>query len=217
METKSQLQCHKFYVTKGNHGSLIGYPTAKALTLVKVIHKVNDPAAKYPKLFEGIGKLKDITIKLHIDESIPPVAQKNRRTPFHLRDNVEQEIQNLLDQDIIEKVSGEPTPWVSPIVAVPRKDTDVVRICVDMREANKAILRERHQMPTVEELTSDLNGAKIFSKIDLTSGYHQLELQDSARKKPRPGQVDFSLGQVTFSLYLPHGQDPRQDVRQLNF
>ena len=86
---------HKFYVTKGKHGSLIGYPTAKALNLVNIIHKVNDPTAKNLKLFEGIGKLKDTTVKLHIDESIPPVAQKHRRTPFHLRDKVEQEIQNL--------------------------------------------------------------------------------------------------------------------------
>ena len=78
-------------------------------------------------------------------------------------------------------MNGEPTPWVSPIVVVPKKDTGVVRICVDTREANKAILRERHQMPTVEELNTDLNGAKLFSKIDLTSGYHRLELQESSR------------------------------------
>ena len=45
-----------------------------------------------------------------------------------------------------------------------------------MRKPNQAILRERHQMPTIEDLTLDLNGAKVFSKIDLTSGYHQLEL-----------------------------------------
>lgn len=181
LETKTQLQCHKFYVTKGNYGSLIGYPTAKALNLVKIIQNINDPTTKYPKLFEGIGKLKDVKVKLHIDEKIPPVAQKPRRTPFHLRDKVEKELQNLIDQDIIEKVNGEPTPWVSPIVAVPKKDSDAVRICIDMREANKAIIRERHQMPTVEELTTDLNGAKIFSKIDLTSGYHQLELEESSR------------------------------------
>lgn len=181
IETKTQLQCHKFYVTRGNHGSLIGYPTAKILNLVKIIHKINNPAGKYPNLFEGIGKLKDKTVKLHIDESVYPVAQKHRRTPFHLRDKVKEEVQNLLEQDIIEKVDGQPTPWVSPIVVVPKKDTDAVRVCVDMREANKAIQRERHQMPTVEELTTDLNGAKVFSKIDLRAGYHQLELDESSR------------------------------------
>lgn len=47
-----------------------------------------------------------------------------------------------------------------------------------MREANKAIVRERHVLPTVEELIHDLNGATIFSKLDLKSGYHQLELEE---------------------------------------
>ena len=44
---------------------------------------------EYSELFEGIGKLKDKDIKLHIDESVPPVAQPHRRIPFHMRENVE--------------------------------------------------------------------------------------------------------------------------------
>ena len=50
-----------------------------------------------------------------------------------------------------------------------------------MREPNKAIVRERHIMPTLDELVNDLNQAKIFSKLDLTSGYHQLELDKDSR------------------------------------
>jgi hypothetical protein len=64
------------------------------------------------------------------------------------------------------------TPWVSPIVVVP-KDSGEVRICVDMREANQAVKREKHLMPTVDDLITDLNGATVFSKLDLSSGYHQ--------------------------------------------
>ena len=74
-----------------------------------------------------------------------------------------------------------PTPWVSPIVVTPKKNTNKTRVCVDMREPNKAIMREIHQMPTVDELINDLNGAKIFSKVDLRSGYHQLELDKNSR------------------------------------
>lgn len=49
-----------------------------------------------------------------------------------------------------------------------------------MREANNAVKRERHTIPTIDELILDLKGAKVFSKLDLRSGYHQLELhQDS--------------------------------------
>ena len=81
--------------------------------------------------------------------------------------------------DIIEKVTG-PTPWVSPIVVVP-KNSGQVRLCVDMREANKAVKREKHLMPTIDDLVADLNGATIFSKLDLSSGYHQLELEPESR------------------------------------
>lgn len=75
-----------------------------------------------------------------------------------------------------------PTPWVSPIVTPPKpKDPDKVRICVDMRQANTAIQRERHLTPTMDDVIHELNGATIFSKLDLTSGYHQLELHPNSR------------------------------------
>jgi hypothetical protein len=50
-----------------------------------------------------------------------------------------------------------------------------------MREPNQAIQRERHQMPTIDELINDLNLAKVFSKLDLRAGYHQLELHEDSR------------------------------------
>ena len=87
---------------------------------------------------------------------------------------MEKELERLENLDIIEKVTG-PTPWVSPIVVVP-KSTVEVRLCVDMREANKAVKREKQLMTTIDDLVADLNGATVFSKLDLSSGYHQLEL-----------------------------------------
>ena len=146
---------------------MIGYQTAQALSLVKVFQNITDPSSRYPHLFKGIGKLKNTQVKIHIDESVKPVAQKPRRVPFHLRDQVEQEIDRLLEEDIIEKVQGDPTPWVSPIVVVPKKDSKSVRVCVDMRKANQAIIRERHQMPTVEELTQTLMVQRFSAKLIL--------------------------------------------------
>lgn len=108
-----------------------------------------------------------------------PRQQPHRRIPFHVREDVEKELQRLEKLDIIEKVEG-PTPWVSPIVIVPKKSGEV-RICVDMREANKAIKREKHLMPTIDDLIADLNGATHFSTLDLSSGYHQLELAPKSR------------------------------------
>ena len=70
---------------------------------------------------------------------------------------------------------------VFPVVLVPKpKQPGGVRLCFDMREASKATTRERHPRPTLDEVVHDLNGAKVFSKLDVNQGYHQLVLhQDS--------------------------------------
>ena len=131
-------------------------------------------------LFHGIGKLKGVKVKLHVDPNVQPVAQRHRRVPFHLRDKVEAEVTRLEEAGIIEKVDTA-TDWISPIVISPKKDSNEIRMCVDMVEPNRAIKRTRHVIPTVEELRYDLNGAKIFSKLDLANGFHQLELDEASR------------------------------------
>ena len=82
-------------------------------------------------------------------------------------------------QGIIEKVEG-PTPWISPLVVISKANGDI-RLCIDMRMPNKAIQRERHPTPTIDDLVDALNGATVFSKLDLRSGYHQLVLAKESR------------------------------------
>ena len=72
------------------------------------------------------------------------------------------------------------TPVVPKAVVVPKADGDV-RVCVDMRRANEAIIRERHPIPTVEELLHDLTGSTVFSKIDRKWGFHQILLSEDSR------------------------------------
>ena len=184
---KNREKTTTLHIIQGNHGSLLSYMTALDLGIldIHVNHVKHMPAyeqllKQYPALFDGIGKLKGVEVKLHIDPTVPPVAQKARRIPFHLRKKVEQELKNLEQQDIIEKANG-PTPWVSPLVVIPKKNGDV-RLCVDMRMANKAIKRERHPAPTIDDLIHTLNGATVFSKLDLRSGYHQLTIAPECRE-----------------------------------
>ena len=75
--------------------------------------------ADYREIFEGVGKLKDYQVKLHVNPDVPPVAQPVRRTPFSLRDKVKEKTEGLVAMDIIEPVEG-PTPWVSPVVVQSR-------------------------------------------------------------------------------------------------
>lgn len=121
--------------------------------------------AKYPQVFTGLGKLKNFQLKLPVDESVTPSAQAMRRIPFSRKQQVVDKLEELEALEVIEKVNG-PTSWINPLVVVEKPNGDV-RICLDMRQANRAILREKHPVPTIEETLQEMLGAKVFSKLDL--------------------------------------------------
>ena len=154
--------------------------TQSKTTQVCLEQKIQEIINQYSTVFEGQGKLNNKKIKLYIRDDVNLVMQPQRRIPYHIRQDVSKELKKLQDQDVIEKVTNQPTPWTSPIVATPKKDGGI-RICVDMREANQAIERERHTMPTLQDFKAEVNGAKFFSKIDLKQAYHQLELHEESR------------------------------------
>ena len=119
---------------------------------------------KHSKVFQGVGKLNNRQIESLIDKSVKPVAQRQCKIPFHLRAKVDSELNRLQQEDIIEKVpDNDETDWISPVVIVPKQD-EQIRLCVDMRAANSAI----KSLPTVRDISLDLNGAKYFSKLDMS-------------------------------------------------
>ena len=135
--------------------------------------------AKFPGVFSGVGRLKNYQLELHIDPQVTPVVQKMRRIPFSLKDKVTAKVNELLENDIIERVER-PTTWISPVVVAPKPLGDI-RLCVDMRRANEAIVRERLPIPTVDEVLESLNGSTVFSNLDLRWGFHQIELEPNSR------------------------------------
>jgi hypothetical protein len=174
----------EFYVLDGEGIPLLGRADAEKLGVLKIGTHMNmiseeEIMSRYSDLFSGVGTLKDYKVKLHINKDVKPVAQAVRRLPFSLREKVSEKLNELESMGIIEKVQG-PSQWVSPIVVVP-KPSGEVRICVDMRQANEAILRERYPIPTVDEILYNLNGSTVFSKLDLRMGFHQLELEEESR------------------------------------
>ena len=113
-------------------------------------------------------------VDIMVDPRAIPVALPPRRHAFSLRGSIEAELKRLQENNIIEPVQ-EATSWVSPLVPV-RKANGTLRQCVDYRLLNKSIVRERHKMPTVDEIPAMLDGAKVFSVLDAT-GCHWLSDQ----------------------------------------
>ena len=173
-----QMDLTRFLVLKAqNAGCLLSRETSMRLGMLHVAASTTTEHSpvhgeyhyllqKFPAVFSGeIGKLKDYQLELSIDPTVQPMAQNPRPTPIHYRARVETKLKQLEDQDITEPITG-PTPWVSPVVIVDKPNGDI-RLCVNMCKPNEALLRTHHPYPTSEEILQDLNGSKLFSKIDL--------------------------------------------------
>lgn len=165
-----------FYIVEQGQRNLLGDKTAKQLEVLKVgfdVATVRNIPIEFPKI-------KGVVVEIPINDSVQPVQQGFRRAPIALEGRIYDKLKSLLDKDIIEKVNG-PSAWVSPMVPI-MKTSGEIRICVDMRRANQAVLRESHPLPLIEELLGSLGGAVKFSKLDIKEAYHQLELSEKSRE-----------------------------------
>lgn len=132
--------------------------------------------AEYADVFEEPKDLPllrgvfDHRIPLHNDAT--PVNIRPYRYPLKQRDIIEQLVQEMLDRGFITHSCS---PFASPVVLVGKKD-GTWRLCVDYRELNKKTVKDKFPIPIVEELIDELAGARVFSKLDLRAGYHQLRV-----------------------------------------
>jgi hypothetical protein len=112
---------HFLHVVQGNFGNLLSFSTAKQLNLLHVsVNTVNAtnldyPPEEYKCLFGRFGKVKGRLIKLPIHPQVKPKRQLHRRIPFHIRKDVEKELDRVRDKlNIIEKVDGSNRMGISP-------------------------------------------------------------------------------------------------------
>ena len=190
-------------------GALISWATAKQLGILpdcypkpvgyiqttqtnSGINKTNDPLptaeqimSEFPSVFDGQVRTMPGE-QFHIsltDEARPFCVTSPRTIPFAYRDKLKKELDLLMDQGIIAPVT-EPTDWCAPIVVVPKKDTDRIRMCVDLSKLNKFIRREHYPSITPAEAVTDIQQAKAkcFTVFDALKGYHQCPLDAASQK-----------------------------------
>jgi hypothetical protein len=95
-----------------------------------------------------------------------------RMAPVELKELKEQ-LQELLDKGFIRPSVS---PWGAPVLFVKKKDGSM-RLCIDYREINRVTVWNKYPLPRIDDLFDQLQGAQIFSKIDLRSSYHQLKIK----------------------------------------
>ena len=102
--------------------------------------------------------------------SIPPY----RMAPAEMRE-LKAQLEDLLSKGFIRPSIS---PWGAPFLFVKKKDGSL-RLCIDYRQLNRVTIRNQYPLPRIDELFDQLQGSRVYSKIDLRSGYHQLRVQES--------------------------------------
>lgn len=119
-------------------------------------------------------------VKHHIDTgSNTPVRQGVRRVPIHKQREIKEHIDNMLQEGIIQPSCS---PWAAPVILVPKKDGST-RFCIDYRRINAITKKDAYPLPRIDQTLDALATAKLFSSLDLTSGYWQIELDSESREK----------------------------------
>ncbi|WVZ89383.1 LOW QUALITY PROTEIN: hypothetical protein U9M48_035798 [Paspalum notatum var. saurae] len=136
--------------------------------------------ASYPDVFPnelpGMPPDRHVEFLIELLPGTAPIASRQYRMPPVEHDEVKKNIDELLEKGFIRPSTS---PWASPVLLVEKKDTKDKRMCVDYRALNKVTVKNKYPLPRIDDLFDQLQGACVFSKIDLRSGYHQLKIRPS--------------------------------------
>jgi hypothetical protein len=150
---------------------------AYAITDIKV--KDSPVVCEYPDVFpDDLPRTppdRDIEFIIELQPGTTPISKRPYRMPPNELAELKIQLQDLLDKGFIRPSAS---PWGCPILFVKKKDNSL-RLCVDYRPLNTVTIKNKYPLPRIDILFDQLAGAKVFSKIDLRSSYHQIKIKPS--------------------------------------
>jgi hypothetical protein len=162
----------------------------KALEDIEVVNEFPDVFAED---LPGMPPDRDIEFSIELKPGTSPISKRPYRMDVKDLSELKKQIEELLSKWFICPRSS---PWGAPTLFVDKKD-ECRRLCIDYRSLNEVTIKNKYPSPRVEDLFDQMRGAKVFSKIDLRSGYHQLKIQLKDIQKTtftsRYGLYDFTV------------------------
>ena len=191
------------------HGTILSWKVCKALRILPqcypnpmstlTVHEITSPHTPsnvivpltlqqamlaYPTVFDGqIRRLEGEQFHISLTVDVKPFRVNTPRSiPFAYRDKLKAELDLLESQDIIAPVTAA-TEWCAPIVVTPKKNTDWIRMCVDLSHLNRFVRREQYQSSTPAQAVADIAAtkAKFFTILDDMKGFHQCPLDPDSQ------------------------------------
>ncbi len=215
----SEKTCLVFHIVDRNVPTILGLQDAlkyKLIQLHPAVFEVNEDESAFSRsvkqefksLFDDkLGKL-PIKYKMTLDPAVQPVVKPPRKIPLAMEKAVQHELDRMCKLGVITPQS-EPTEWVSNMVAAKKKNGDI-RICIDPKDLNRAIMRPHHPMRTIEDVVARMPGAKLFSTLDAKSSFWQIRLDNESSLKTT---FCTPYGRFKF-LRLPFGIKSASEVYQ---
>ncbi|GJX51218.1 putative reverse transcriptase domain-containing protein [Tanacetum coccineum] len=193
----SCTKTHK-YLLKGHH-VFLAHVTTKEIEdksgekRLEDVPIVRDFPKVFPEDFPGLPPTRQVEFQIDLVPGAAPVARAPYRlAPSEMKELSEQ-LQELSDKGFIRPNSS---PWGAPVLFVKKKDGSFW-MCINYRELNKLMVKNRYPLPRIYDLFDQLQGSSVYSKIDLRSGYHQLKVREEDIPKTafrtRYGHYEFQV------------------------
>nr|AAX92958.1 retrotransposon protein, putative, Ty3-gypsy sub-class [Oryza sativa Japonica Group]ABA92829.1 retrotransposon protein, putative, Ty3-gypsy subclass [Oryza sativa Japonica Group] len=143
----------------------------------------------FPEDLPGMPPDRDIEFIIDLIPGTAPISKRPYRMPVNELEELKKQIRELQEKGFVRPSSS---PWGAPVLFVKKKDGSM-RMCVDYRSLNEVTFKNKYPLPRTDDLFDQLEGAKVFSKIDLRSGYHQLKI--------RTGDIPKTAFSTCYGLY----------------
>jgi hypothetical protein len=144
-----------------------------------IISEIKDipVVCEFPDVFledlPGLPPERDVEFVIELKPGTTPISRRSYRMPPNELAELKIQLQDLLEKGFIRPSSS---PWGCPAIFVKKKD-QTLRMCVDYRPLNEVTIKNKYPLPRIDILFDQLTGARVFSKIDLRSGYHQIRIR----------------------------------------
>jgi hypothetical protein len=144
----------------------------KSIEDVPVVQEYPDV---FPEELPGMAPDRDIEFVIDLNPGTSPIAKRPYRMAAPELAELKKQLRELQQSGFIRPSSS---PWGAPVLFVEKKDKSL-RMCADYRLLNEVTIKNKYPLPRIDDLFEQLKGAKYFSKVDLRSGYHQLQIRES--------------------------------------